>query len=68
MYRLVGSYFDAGAGGGVIWKRDISMDSLFSSIQVDPSDRRRICLCGERGSLMVMHLLDLEKDRLSLLA
>ena len=33
------------------------------SIQVDPSDARRLCLCGEQGSLIVLRLVDLDRER-----
>ena len=46
-----------------MWKKDLALDLAVSSIQVAPTDCRRLCLCGEKGSLVVMRLLDLTRDR-----
>lgn len=46
-----------------MWKKELPAESLVSSIQVDPTDRRRLCLCGEKGSITVIRLLDLGRDR-----
>ncbi len=52
------------AGGGVVWKKDLggSGEGL-ASIQVDPLDRRVLCLAGTRGSLTVLKLVQPAKDR-----
>ena len=51
-------------GGGVVWKKDLggSGEGL-ASIQVDPLDRRVLCLAGTRGSLTVLKLVQPAKDR-----
>ena len=47
----------------MVWKKDLALDLAVSSIQIAPTDCRRLCLCGEKGSLVVMRLLDLTRDR-----
>ena len=34
-----------------------------TSIQVDPLDRRTLCLCGTKGSLTVLKLVNPARDR-----
>ena len=47
------------AGGGVLWKRELAAPAspeTFTSIAVDPLDRRRVVLCGDAGALVVLRL------------
>ena len=48
----------------MVWKKDLggSGEGL-ASIQVDPLDRRVLCLCGTKGSLTVLKLVQPAKDR-----
>lgn len=48
-----------GGGGGLLWKRELAAPTspeTFTSIAVDPLDRRRAVLCGDAGALVVMRL------------
>lgn len=42
------------AGGGIVWKKEFGAEASLASICVDPSDARRICVAGNRGSLTVL--------------
>jgi len=47
------------AGSTLLWKRELAPASSpenFTSISVDPLDRRRIVLCGDAGALVVLRL------------
>lgn len=46
-----------------MWRKEISVEAMVNSIQVDCTDKRRLCLCGEKGSLTIFHLVDVAKDR-----
>ena len=48
-----------------MWKKDFSGggSERLASIQVDPLDRRVLCLCGTKGSLTVLRLVQPTKDR-----
>lgn len=40
----------------MIWRRDLSQTELFSSLAVDPLDRRRLVACGTQGALALVQL------------
>ena len=57
------------AAGGIIWRKDFgggsagggsgsagasSAPEAFTGLQVDPLDRRRLVMCGARGSFIVL--------------
>ncbi len=42
------------AAGVVLWQRDLSNSDIITSLSVDPLDRRRLCLCGSQGALVVL--------------
>ena len=56
------------AAGGIMWRKDFgpaggssggsagasSAPEAFTGLQVDPLDRRRLVLCGARGSFIVL--------------
>lgn len=51
------------AGNVLLWKRELSTTETFSTLNVDPLDRRRLCLCGNQGALVVLQLDDPQSDR-----
>ena len=51
------------AAGAVLWRKDFGADHALSSIQVDPTDWRHVCVCGAKGSIIVMRLLNLARDK-----
>jgi len=51
------------AGSTIVWKKDISPADGLQALQVDPHDRRHLCLCGGRGALTVLKLLNPARDR-----
>ena len=47
-----------------MWKKEVGNGSEgLTAIQVDPIDRRTLCLCGTKGSLNVLKLVNPFKDR-----
>ena len=51
------------AAGSVLWRKDFGVEHALSSIKVDPTDWRHMCLCGAKGSIIVLRLVNLNKDR-----
>ena len=48
----------------VVWKKDLGASGEgLTAIQIDPLDRRLLCLCGTKGSLTVLKLVNPAKDR-----
>ncbi|KAK9829709.1 hypothetical protein WJX72_007460 [[Myrmecia] bisecta] len=50
-------------GGGVVWKKDFGAEQLLASIKVNPTDMRHICLCGQKGSIVVLRLVNMARDK-----
>lgn len=47
-----------------MWKKEVGGGSEgLTAIQVDPLDRRTLCLCGTKGSLNVLKLVNPARDR-----
>ena len=46
-----------------LWKRDFGPEAALCAVRVDPSDARRLCLCGQKGSLIVLRLTNMARDR-----
>jgi hypothetical protein len=42
------------AAGGILWRKDFGGGEAFTGLVVDPLDRRRLVLCGARGSFIVL--------------
>ena len=51
------------AGNTCLWKRDFGPEASLCAVRVDPSDARRLCLCGQKGSLIVLRLTNMARDR-----
>lgn len=51
------------AGNTCLWKRDFGPEAALCAVRVDPSDARRLCLCGQKGSLIVLRLTNMARDR-----
>ncbi|KAL4425017.1 hypothetical protein ABPG77_001795 [Micractinium sp. CCAP 211/92] len=52
--------------GSAIWKKDFGSGpgaEAFTSLQVDPLDRRRLVLCGSKGSFIVLCLISPAANR-----
>ena len=47
----------------MVWKKEFGADMGLCAIQTDPLDAQRLCLCGDKGTLIVMRLVDLARDR-----
>lgn len=47
----------------MLWKREFGAEAQLASICVDPSDARRLVLCGARGTLIVLRLTNMARDR-----
>ena len=56
-YQL-GSVLLVATGGGVIFKQEFGSDLGINGIHSDPTDKRDLCICGSRGSLVLMHFSD----------
>ena len=39
------------AANAVLWRKDFGTEHALSSIKVDPTDWRHMCLCGAKGSI-----------------
>ena len=50
-------------GNTCLWKRDFGPEAALCAVRVDPSDARRLCLCGQKGSLIVLRLTNMARDR-----
>ena len=46
-----------------MWKKDFGPEAALCAVRTDPSDARRLCLCGQRGSLIVLRLTNMARDR-----
>ena len=51
------------AAGSVLWRKDFGAEHALSSIKVDPTDWRHMCLCGAKGSIIVLRLVNLGRDK-----
>lgn len=51
------------AGNKCLWKKDFGGEAALLAVRVDPTDARRLVLCGQKGSLIVLKLLKLARDR-----
>lgn len=49
--------------GGIVWRKDFGASEAFTSLQVDPLDRRRLVLCGSKGSFIVLSLTNPAADK-----
>jgi hypothetical protein len=47
----------------VLWRRDLGAADAFTSLQVDPADRRRLALCGPSGAFAALRLDSPSADR-----
>ncbi|BDA45713.1 probable WD repeat-containing protein 11 at C-terminar half [Coccomyxa sp. Obi] len=46
-----------------LWRKDFGAEAALASVRVDPGDARRLVLCGQRGSLIVLKLNNMARDR-----
>lgn len=51
------------AGNTCLWRKDFGAEAALASVRVDPADGRRLVLCGQRGSLIVLKLNNMARDR-----
>lgn len=51
------------AANSVLWRKDFGAEHALASIKVDPTDLRHICLCGAKGSIIVLRLVNLGRDK-----
>ena len=51
------------AAGSVLWRKDFGAEHALTTIKVDPTDWRHLCLCGAKGSIIVLRLVNLGRDR-----
>ena len=51
------------AGNTCLWKKDFGPEAALCAVKVDPSDARRLCLAGQKGSLIVLRLTGMARDR-----
>ena len=51
------------AAGSVLWRKDFGAEHALTSIKVDPTDWRHMCLCGAKGSIIVLRLVNLGRDK-----
>ncbi|KAL3161421.1 hypothetical protein ABBQ32_010311 [Trebouxia sp. C0010 RCD-2024] len=47
----------------VLWRKDFGLDHALTTIKVDPTDWRHLCLCGSKGSIIVLRLVNLGRDK-----
>ena len=47
----------------MLWRKDFGAEHALGSIQVDPTDWRHVCLCGAKGSIVVLRMLNLARDK-----
>ena len=38
-----------------MWRKDFGAEAAISALRVDPTNPRRMCVCGARGGLHVLH-------------
>ncbi len=50
-------------GNAALWRKDFGAEAALASVRVDPGDARRLVLCGQRGSLIVLKLGNMARDR-----
>lgn len=50
-------------GGSIVWRRDLGPSDAFSSIQTDPTDRRRVALTTAAGAFATLRLDSPSSDR-----
>ena len=51
------------AAGSTLWRKDFGAEHALTSIKVDPTDWRHMCLCGAKGSIIVLRLVNLGRDK-----
>lgn len=51
------------AGGQILWKKELPAGLQIISIQVDPRDCRHVCMCSDKGDLILMRFLNIGRDR-----
>ncbi len=47
----------------MLWRKDFGAEHALTSIKVDPTDWRHMCLCGAKGSIIVLRLVNLGRDK-----
>ena len=52
-----------GAGNKPLWRKEFGAEAALAAIRVDPTAARRLVLCGARGTLVVLRLTNLARDR-----
>ncbi len=50
-------------GNTCLWKKDFGTEAALCAVKTDPGDARRLCLCGQKGSLIVLLLTNMARDR-----
>ena len=45
----------AHAGGAIVWRKDFGAEAAINTLRMDPTNARRMCVCGARGALHVLH-------------
>ena len=51
------------AANQVVWKKELGAEQALASIKVDPTDWRHICLCGAKGSIVVLRLTNMAQNK-----
>ena len=46
-----------------MWKKELGAEQALASIKVDPTDWRHICLCGAKGSIVVLRLTNMAQNK-----
>ena len=54
------------AANAVLWRKDFGAEHALSSIKVDPTDWRHMCLCGAKGSIIVLRLVNIGRDKVDM--
>ena len=47
----------------MVWKKELGAEQALASIKVDPTDWRHICLCGAKGSIVVLRLTNMAQNK-----
>ena len=47
----------------MVWKKELGAEQALATIKVDPTDWRHICLCGAKGSIVVLRLTNLAQNK-----
>ena len=63
MGEMKGNSCRLGAGNKPLWKKEFGAEASLASVRVDPNDARRLVLCGARGTLVVLRLTNIARDR-----